>query len=99
MHVNTVRLVIDPGTDASGTAVLDQLYANGIMVIMTVDEGADNLTRVSQVVNFYKDHPAILMWMLGNEWNICSCDPQQFSNPCGCSHPYYSGAAVSVVDA
>src|SRR5258706_10065879 len=38
MHVNTVRLVIDPGTDASGTAVLDQLYANGIMVVLTVDE-------------------------------------------------------------
>jgi len=70
MNVNTVRLVMDPGFDAAGTAVLDQLYANGIMVIMTVDDAINDTARVSQAVNFYKDHPAVLMWMLGNEWNI-----------------------------
>jgi hypothetical protein len=74
MHVNTVRTPIDPGVDAAhgpiGLAVLDALYAEGIMVIMTVDDGINDLTRVEHAVRFYKDHPAILMWLLGNEWNL-----------------------------
>ena len=74
MNVNTVRLVIDPGFDATlgpfGLRTLDALHARGIMVIMTVDDGINSLSRISSAVNFYKDHPAILMWMLGNEWNI-----------------------------
>jgi uncharacterized protein (TIGR03437 family) len=70
MNVNTVRLFIDPGPNATGRAVLDQLYSNGIMVIMTVDDGINDMNRVRDVVNFYKDHPAILMWTLGSEWNI-----------------------------
>jgi len=83
MNVNTVRMFIDPGIDANGRAVLDQLYSNGIMVIMTVDDAVNNTARVQQAVNFYKDHPAILMWMLGNEWNINN----------------YYGAASSTLDA
>lgn len=70
MNVNTVRLYIDPGFDNVGRAVLDQLYSNGIMVIMTVDDAINNETRAEQAVSFYKNHPAILMWMLGSEWNI-----------------------------
>ena len=70
MNVNTVRMFMDPGIDANGKAVLDQLYSDGIMVIMTVDDAVNNTVRVQQAVNFYKDHPAVLMWMLGNEWNI-----------------------------
>jgi len=70
MHVNTVRLLLDPGVDAAGTAVLDRLYENGIMVVMTVDDAVNDLARIDQVVPFYKNHPAVLMWMLGNEWNI-----------------------------
>ena len=70
MKANTVRTFIDPGLDAAGTAVLDQLYNNGIMVVMTVDDANNNTTRVQQAVNFYKNHPAVLGWMLGSEWNI-----------------------------
>ena len=87
MNVNTVRLFLDPGFDAalgpSGLQVLDQLYARGIMVIMTVDDAINDTSRVTAAVNFYKDHPAVLMWMLGNEWNI---------------NKYY-GVATSVADA
>jgi hypothetical protein len=83
MRVNTVRMFIDPGLDATGTAVLDQLYSNGIMVVMTVDDGINNQTRVQQAVNFYKNHPAVLAWMLGSEWNL----------------NLYFGAASSVQDA
>lgn len=70
MNINTVRLYINPPLDNSGIAVLDQLYANGIMVIMTVDDAINDRCRAQEVVNFYKNHPAILMWMLGSEWNI-----------------------------
>lgn len=74
MKVNTVRLFIDPGFDNSlgpvGRLMLDEFYRNDIMVIMTVDDAINNTTRAQQVVNYYKDHPAILMWSLGSEWNI-----------------------------
>jgi hypothetical protein len=70
MNVNTVRLYINPSLDNSGIAVLDHLYNNGIMVIMTVDDAINDRCRAQEVINFYKNHPAILMWMLGSEWNI-----------------------------
>jgi len=83
MNVNTVRLNIDPGLDNTALAVLDQLYSNGIMAIVTVDNAVNDTARLSQVVPFLKNHPAVLMWMLGNEWNINS----------------YYGVASSVADA
>lgn len=87
MGANTVRLLIDPGVDTTlgpaGLQILDDLYAHGIMAIMTVDDANNNTSRISAAVSFYKDHPAILMWLLGNEWNI---------------NRYY-GTASSVADA
>ncbi|HEX3126689.1 MAG TPA: interleukin-like EMT inducer domain-containing protein [Thermoanaerobaculia bacterium] len=70
LHVNTVRTYLDPGLDAAGLSVLDELWARGIMVVLTVDRARSDLTRVQQVVSLYKDHPAVLLWSLGNEWNI-----------------------------
>ncbi|HUE86142.1 MAG TPA: interleukin-like EMT inducer domain-containing protein [Vicinamibacterales bacterium] len=74
MNVNTVRIPIDPGFDPVlgpiGLAVLDELYRHGIMVIMTVDDAINSAARIVSAVNFYKDHPAILMWSIGSEWNI-----------------------------
>jgi len=76
MNVNTVRLFIDPGVPGdsniivSGRTVLDELYCSGIMVIMTVDNGNNTVERIQPVVDYYKDHPAILLWSLGSEWNI-----------------------------
>ena len=74
MRVNTVRLFIDPGFDATlgpiGLRVLDELYRNGIMVVMTVDDAINDLVRVQGAVQYYRRHPAILMWSLGSEWNI-----------------------------
>ncbi len=52
------------------TNVLDELYARGIYVINTVySYGPKNYNDVISQVNQVKDHPAILMWALGNEWN------------------------------
>ncbi len=50
--------------------VLDVLYENGIYVINTVySNGGSSVTSASSYVNMVKDHPAILMWSIGNEWN------------------------------
>jgi hypothetical protein len=70
LHINTVRVYLDPGLDAGGLAVLDELWARGIMVVLTADNATNDLARVQQVVSLYKDHPAVLLWSLGNEWNI-----------------------------
>src|SRR6185295_8754013 len=87
MNANTARVFLDLGFGAAdgpaGLQILDQMYARGIMVILTVDDSINNTARVTSAVNFYKNHPAVLMWMLGNEWNI---------------NRYY-GAASSVLNA
>lgn len=77
MNVNTVVMPIDPGIDAAALAILDTLYANGLMAVITADEGSNNVARVDAVVAALKDHPAVLGWMLGNEWNI----NYYFTNP------------------
>jgi len=74
MNVNTVRIPLDLGVDATegpvGLAVLDACYTNGIFVIMTVDNAINDTNRAALAVNYYKNHPAILAWALGNEVNI-----------------------------
>ena len=52
------------------TAVLDALHAAGIRVLnMIYTWGGDEPSVVDARVEAVKDHPAILMWVLGNEWN------------------------------
>lgn len=74
MNVNTVRTFMDLGYDSqlgpAGIAILDEFYKRGIMVVMTVDDGSANLTRIDGAVNYYKNHPAILLWSQGSEWSI-----------------------------
>ncbi|MDD5354655.1 MAG: FG-GAP-like repeat-containing protein, partial [bacterium] len=52
-----------------GLAVLDEAYKNGLKVIMIVDGFNANSALAQKIVATYKNHPAILMWMLGNEFN------------------------------
>jgi len=50
--------------------VLDKLHAAGIYVFSTVyGWWQDPPSVVTARVNAVKDHPAILAWVLGNEWN------------------------------
>ena len=70
LNANTVRLFLDPGIDCRGTETLNQLWLRGIGVVLTVDEGVNDLARVQQAVLHYRDHPAVLAWSLGSEWNL-----------------------------
>lgn len=75
MGGNTIR-IYDPPNDV---AAMDAAYNNGIYVIMTLKVGKkdfsdsnvrnDFKTTFLDMVNTWKDHPAILMWCLGNEQN------------------------------
>lgn len=74
--VNTIRVYNSFLT----TGLLDAAWANGLFVIPTIGidpiqfqcaEGRDFLKdRVAETVADHKDHPAILMWLLGNEVNV-----------------------------
>lgn len=51
-------------------AVLDKLYAAGIYVFSTVyGWWQDDASVVTQRVDAAKEHPAIVAWVIGNEWN------------------------------
>mmetsp|Transcript_30172 Transcript_30172/g.71231 ORF Transcript_30172/g.71231 Transcript_30172/m.71231 type:complete len:342 (+) Transcript_30172:2-1027(+) len=50
--------------------VLDALWARGIWVLNSIyNYGGGDVGKIPQLVNQVKDHPAILMWTIGNEWN------------------------------
>jgi hypothetical protein len=61
------------------TAMLDAAWANGLYVIPTFNPDADQLTcaagqqfmrdRFVETVLEWKDHPALLLWLVGNEFN------------------------------
>ncbi|MFT6398312.1 MAG: hypothetical protein ACJAYU_003070 [Bradymonadia bacterium] len=65
--INAVR-TYGPITDR---AVLDALWSRGIGVVMTVFYGySDTPESAVAHVCALKDHPAILGWAVGNEWNL-----------------------------
>lgn len=71
MNANTVYTFLDFGTDASAMETLDNLQRHGLKAIVTVDlDGTRQLERIREIVTKYKNHPTILMWAIGNEWNI-----------------------------
>ncbi len=64
--INAVR-TYEPLLDV---AVLDQFAAAEIYVLNSVyPYGGDPVQVVTERVEAVRDHPAILMWLLGNEWN------------------------------
>ncbi len=65
--INVVR-TFEPITD---TTVLDVLMAHDIYVLSTVyPYGGVPVDNLADAVNGTKNHPAILMWAVGNEWNF-----------------------------
>ncbi|MGE0324929.1 MAG: glycoside hydrolase family 2 TIM barrel-domain containing protein [Polyangiaceae bacterium] len=65
--INTIKTYDPPERNANGLAVLDKYYKAGIKVALTVLPGYDS--DYVSAVNYFKDHPAVLMWIVGNEWN------------------------------
>jgi len=52
------------------TAVLDTLWEHNIFVMMTVFYGySDSVESALSNVCAIKDHPAVMGWVVGNEWN------------------------------
>jgi hypothetical protein len=73
MNVNTVRVYTDFSEEpAIYEKILDEFYRNGIMLVVTVCAAREDFEngRYLRIVQAYKDHPAILFWILGNEWNL-----------------------------
>jgi len=73
MNINTVRVYDSLGNDPRAwKKILDEFYRNDIMVILTVAASKDDIDSRNYIklVKHCKDHPAILMWSLGNEWNL-----------------------------
>lgn len=71
LGANTIKTYDPFAQTPAALAVLDDLHARGIMVAMSVivyhgDAGPKNYLAA---VNYFKDHPAILMWIVGNEFN------------------------------
>jgi len=79
------------GTDeAQVRAMLDHAQRNGLTVAMGLAVGkerhgfdyddpaavAEQLQRLRQEVRLYRDHPAVLMWLVGNELNLESRNPK-----------------------
>ncbi|MFO8128897.1 MAG: glycoside hydrolase family 2 TIM barrel-domain containing protein, partial [Bacteroidales bacterium] len=74
----------------SGQEVLDKAHENGLMVCMGLEVGkerhgfdyndeeavAKQLECLTGEIEKYKDHPALLMWGIGNELNLASTNPK-----------------------
>ncbi len=74
----------------TGQQVLDRAYKNGLYVTMGLDIArerhgfdysdpkavAGQLAEIRTEVLKYKDHPALLMWDIGNELNLNSTNPK-----------------------
>jgi hypothetical protein len=75
--------------EAKVRAMLDRAQRNGLKVAMGIEVGNERhgfdyddaaavkaqLAGIRAEVNLYKDHPAVLMWVVGNELNL------HYSNP------------------
>lgn len=78
--VNVVR-TYEPVTDP---AVLDELWRNGIQILNTIiSHAAKPVEAVRKEVDAVKHHPALLMWVAGNEWNYNGCYLHMDLNHCG----------------
>jgi hypothetical protein len=74
LNANAVKTYGAFETNSNGEALLDNLYQRGVMVIMSVIlwHGTAEGKRYLDAVGRFKDHPAILLWLVGNEINYNS---------------------------
>ena len=89
-HGNSFRTWRTENGKRSGKEVLDEAHKNGLMVTMGIevererhgfdynDEKAvkEQLERIKKEVLILKDHPALLIWGIGNELNLRYTNPK-----------------------
>lgn len=87
---NSVRTWSTGSDEAQVRAMLDRAQRNGLTVAMGLAVGkerhgfdyddpeavAAQLARLHEEVRLYRDHPAVLMWLVGNELNLESRNPK-----------------------
>jgi len=87
---NSFRTWDTDGNGAGGRALLDEARSNRLFVSLGIVMGkerqgfdyddqravARQLARVKAEVLKYKDHPALLMWVVGNELNLDAHNPR-----------------------
>jgi len=98
MNANTVR-ILSVSTDIP-MKVLDKFYRKHIMVIMTVALTKSDFDsgKYLQVVNKYKNHPAILMWVIGNGWNADLYGGTMPDRGTAIKYTYDAGLAIKNAD-
>jgi len=89
---NSLRTWSTGGDGVTGTALLDEAARYGVTVALCLDLGrerhgfdyddeeavARQLEYARQEVLKYKDHPALLLWIIGNELNHSYTNPRFF---------------------
>lgn len=93
--INTVRTY----SLVDSKEVLDRLYQAGIFIINTVYGygGADVDTAVHRAAGI-KNHPAILMWAIGNEWNYNHLYDESLDFPSALKRVGEVAAAMKALD-
>jgi len=87
---NSIRTWRTNNGKQTGKEVLDEAYKNGLMVTMGIDVGRERhgfdyndsiavkkqLNRIKKEVVNLKNHPALLIWGIGNELNLRYTNPK-----------------------
>lgn len=89
-NANSFRTWRTDNGQKSGKEVLDEAYENGLMVTMGIEVARERhgfdyddteavnqqLERIKKEVEELKDHPALLIWAIGNELNLSFTNPK-----------------------
>jgi hypothetical protein len=71
MNANTIKTYDPFEMSAAGMALMDSIHAAGMKVIITVLSANSQLnSNYLAAVDYFKNHPAVLMWAVGNEINL-----------------------------
>jgi hypothetical protein len=70
LGVNVVRVYLHPTLVGQVVTVLDALYRHGIYALVAADLGLNDTAAIDAVVPALRNHPALLGFVLGNEWNL-----------------------------
>jgi hypothetical protein len=87
---NSFRTWRTDNGERSGQEVLDEAYKNGVMVTMGIEVARERhgfdyndaiavkeqLERIKKEVEEFKNHPALLIWAIGNELNLRYTNPK-----------------------